>query len=552
MKSEKTVLEYLLEWIKNSPTWVKNLVTLIGLIAGVVVSFRNDKYLYTVIVIGLIYIYLLGVIIYILFKRDPSPFGGKGTYTYYKYRSVAQGFLIGLLISIVIILFSSQNRQYIGYAAWGTPTVAPSPTQDHTNKLFEVSSSWDKLCEHQVILLNDSDFPLIEKTYYDLGKGDMSKYWKLEDRYSPLNWTLRSTSQWTYSGLSLLLSGNSYLSSTVILKNEITVSVSSSPINNMTNILIPASGGCGGGAYADMFPPIHLFPGMNVLSKNDKFDYFSVAPSETLYFTFDFICESPGIYNLKFKIPYIYQDKHGEYEYLDNHSILCSKSYSVYEYLVDGTFQPRPSPPNSSIFSLEENPLPGDETLGKLSKIGEYHLNNKGEFVESLDWLPKDKTPSVPFWRMTIFNNKNFEGTPSYVGNIKIENFRLNTYLIEFLSSGFDEGIIPNNSYSILWEAKQHFFGGNYTVCVDDYNTYHYNTSEVDDIAGGTVQIDIDYQSVTPILDSNTSFVDSDANCVKDFNVPNGDHTITIKFIKDDSLTRDAHFIVHFVNLVSE
>src|SRR6266508_2227026 len=101
MIPEKSILEQLLEWLKTLPTWLKNAIVITGLLAGFVVSFRADKYLYTVIVIGIGILYISGLATYILLKRDPSPFGGQGAYKYYQYRFLAKGVLIAMLVGTI-------------------------------------------------------------------------------------------------------------------------------------------------------------------------------------------------------------------------------------------------------------------------------------------------------------------------------------------------------------------------------------------------------------------------------------------------------------------
>ena len=71
----------------------------------------------------------------------------------------------------------------------------------------------------------------------------------------------------------------------------------------------------------------------------------------------------PGEYNMKFGLPYLYQGKSGEDEYLAEHSILCPSVFSVYAYLVDGHKQRGPGSPN---FDIEL--WPNDEAFGKLNK----------------------------------------------------------------------------------------------------------------------------------------------------------------------------------------
>lgn len=531
MKPEKSILEQILNWLINLPGWLKNGVALIGLVVGFIVSFRSDMYLYSVVIVSLTIFYVIGLSSYIILKREPSPFGGKGAYKYYLFRPFAKFVLGGILLLTVVLLSFAQSREYVRYAVWGTPTIVPSPTPDFTDKLLEISSSWDRQCGDNVVILNDNDLPLIERAYYNFSKGNKEEYYTFRDRATTLDWYFATHGQsWEYSGLSLGLNSPPNITGTIILQNEIKVTANYLPVNDMVNIFTPFLPGCGGGGSASYFSPIHLFPGMNALSKNNKFDYFSIVPGEALYFTFYFVCDAPGVYNLIFGILYLYRGTNGEYEYLDNHSILCPKAFSVYEYWVDGHFQRYPGSPNY----VES--LPDDEEFGKLTKTGEYHVTGNGEYVENLDWLPKDKIPPLPFWRMTVFDNSFFLGTPTFIDDIKIESNRLDTYVIEFFTADYTDKInTSNNAYSIVLETEQHFFGGRYSVCVFDINPY----PVMRDVQSGFVQVDIDGNSVTP-------FFKMDAECSEpSFEVTNGNHIVSVKFLRDETMG-DAYFSIYF------
>ena len=59
-------------WLEKVPGWAKAAFGLIGVIAAFIVAFRENWYLYSTVTVVLILIYILGVSLYILLKRQPS------------------------------------------------------------------------------------------------------------------------------------------------------------------------------------------------------------------------------------------------------------------------------------------------------------------------------------------------------------------------------------------------------------------------------------------------------------------------------------------------
>ena len=141
----------------------------------------------------------------------------------------------------------------------------------------------------------------------------------------------------------------------------------------------------------------------------------------------------------------------------------------------------------------------------------------------------------MPFWQMTVFENKNFVGTPIDIKNIKIDIPNLSANFIRFSLKEFSNEV-PSNASSILLETEQHFFGGTYKICVENYP---YSEESLNAITG-TLQVDIDHKSVTPYFGNTTE-------CVDDFYVANGNHIVSIKFVTDEAQREeDLQFNIYF------
>ena len=71
-----------IEWIKNTPNWVKSIILLVTAIAGLILALQKDYYLYVTAIGVVIVVAMLCLFLYIAFARTPSSFGGKGAYRF--------------------------------------------------------------------------------------------------------------------------------------------------------------------------------------------------------------------------------------------------------------------------------------------------------------------------------------------------------------------------------------------------------------------------------------------------------------------------------------
>lgn len=125
------------EWVAGIPTWLKAGMGTIGVIAGFVVAFRQNWYLYTTIAVVLLLGYIFGLSLYVLFKRSPSRSKKKKwNYSYEKYRTWGIAG-VGFAILCTVGLLSAAPTRNIGkYALLGTPTPIPPPKVETADVLI--------------------------------------------------------------------------------------------------------------------------------------------------------------------------------------------------------------------------------------------------------------------------------------------------------------------------------------------------------------------------------------------------------------------------------
>lgn len=125
------------EWLASVPNWLKAGMGLIGVIAGFIVAFRQNWYLYSTVAVVLLLGYLIGVSLYILLKRVPSRSKKKKwNYTFEKYRTWGIAGLGFAILSVVGLLAATPTRTIGKYALYGTPTPIPPPKVEAADVLI--------------------------------------------------------------------------------------------------------------------------------------------------------------------------------------------------------------------------------------------------------------------------------------------------------------------------------------------------------------------------------------------------------------------------------
>ena len=111
------------DWVhqfKKIPDWIKGAIGLIITLGGFVVAFRNDPYLYAVLLGLSILIGLLYAFTYIAFARMPASRGRRSAFKFERYRRLAIAGNVILTILTLIILNSTVGRTYLTFAFQGT------------------------------------------------------------------------------------------------------------------------------------------------------------------------------------------------------------------------------------------------------------------------------------------------------------------------------------------------------------------------------------------------------------------------------------------------
>mgnify|MGYP000856101550 FL=1 len=125
------------EWLASVPNWLKAGMGLIGVIAGFIVAFRQNWYLYSTVAVVLLLGYLLGISLYILLKRVPSRSKKKKwNYTFEKYRTWGIAGLGFAILSLAGLLVATPTRTIGKYALYGTPTPIPPPKVEAADVLI--------------------------------------------------------------------------------------------------------------------------------------------------------------------------------------------------------------------------------------------------------------------------------------------------------------------------------------------------------------------------------------------------------------------------------
>jgi len=125
------------EWLASVPNWLKAGMGLIGVIAGFIVAFRQNWYLYSTVAVVLLLGYLLGISLYILLKRVPSRSKKKKwNYTFEKYRTWGIAGLGFAILSLAGLLVATPTRNIGKYALYGTPTPIPPPKVEAADVLI--------------------------------------------------------------------------------------------------------------------------------------------------------------------------------------------------------------------------------------------------------------------------------------------------------------------------------------------------------------------------------------------------------------------------------
>ena len=134
MNSKMNLFDTLQDIFKKTPGWLKNGIGLVTLLVGFAVSFRNDQYLYSVIIFMVVFLYVLTPLIYVIFKREPTIIFGQSAYKYQQqFRMLAFLSLFLVLVTSVSMVFSAKGKEYLKFAYQGTPTSTSSPTQTATS-----------------------------------------------------------------------------------------------------------------------------------------------------------------------------------------------------------------------------------------------------------------------------------------------------------------------------------------------------------------------------------------------------------------------------------
>ncbi len=116
------------EQFKKIPDWIKGAIGLLITVAGFIIAFRSDRYLYSTLLGFSVFVGLLCVLTYIAFARGPSFFGTRGPYKFERYRRLALAGNTGLILIAILILNSRAGRTYLAYTMHGTPTASPTST----------------------------------------------------------------------------------------------------------------------------------------------------------------------------------------------------------------------------------------------------------------------------------------------------------------------------------------------------------------------------------------------------------------------------------------
>src|SRR6266498_1444907 len=93
----------------------------------------TNYYLSTLIVVGLVLIFLLYLFVYVVFaKTPPLVEGGKGVYRYGIFRPAASIGIFIILLLVFLIFTLKPSRTFVVSALIGTatplPTITPTPT----------------------------------------------------------------------------------------------------------------------------------------------------------------------------------------------------------------------------------------------------------------------------------------------------------------------------------------------------------------------------------------------------------------------------------------
>ncbi|MDP1541466.1 MAG: hypothetical protein Q8L72_12550 [Moraxellaceae bacterium] len=100
--------------------------------------------------------------------------------------------------------------------------------------------------------------------------------------------------------------------------------------------------GCGGGDYRFFSPDVSLetnYPAYSVNVENSEFDFFTLQPGEFESFDFNFYCRTPGIYTVNIELPYSLLDVPYNYNYTIPTTIICPKSFSVWNSYYAGMLE---------------------------------------------------------------------------------------------------------------------------------------------------------------------------------------------------------------------
>jgi hypothetical protein len=136
----------------------------------------------------------------------------------------------------------------------------------------------------------------------------------------------------TVGSLSITITNTSKDTNWVRLDNKIDVTINAeSTVPDHINILIGT--GCGGSGDFRYFSDIGLTPKFKTYTETTRYtlsDFFSLQPGEFEVFSFPLDCQSPGIYQLVFKLPVSKLDQIGSINAGFGRSFVCPKSYTVW------------------------------------------------------------------------------------------------------------------------------------------------------------------------------------------------------------------------------
>lgn len=111
-----------IDTIRKIPDWIKGIIGLIIALAGFVITYRNDHYLYSTLLGFVIFTSLFCALTYVAFARSPSPFGGKGAFKYDRFRRLAIVGNFGLIAIAALILNTNIAKTYLRYSIEGPPS----------------------------------------------------------------------------------------------------------------------------------------------------------------------------------------------------------------------------------------------------------------------------------------------------------------------------------------------------------------------------------------------------------------------------------------------